>query len=152
MLQTNDGLLSQLREFTKALWGQLDPRSDWVRCTSVPENPIMILTLKPEVVANKRWSREDQEHVLQEAVDEVSCVLSPSKSMCSLHLQSLANGVLITRLKVAPRPLNGSPKEIGWESPPALKICVTIGLSKKDLEKAGTTIRHAITKVVVRKR
>lgn len=71
MLQTNESLISQLREHTRALWGQLDPRSDWVRCTSAPENPVMILILKPEVVANKKWSTEDQEQVLQEAVDEV---------------------------------------------------------------------------------
>lgn len=34
---------------------------------------------------------------------------------------------------------------------PALKICATIGLSKKEIEKAGITIRHAITKVMTRK-
>lgn len=34
---------------------------------------------------------------------------------------------------------------------PALKVCITIALSKKDMEKAGTTIRHAITKVMTRK-
>ena len=34
---------------------------------------------------------------------------------------------------------------------PALKVCVTSGLSKKDIEKAGVTIRHAITKVMTRK-
>ena len=72
MLQTNEGLISQLREHTKALWAQLDPRSDWVRCTSAMENPIMLLVLKPEVVANKKWSTEDQEHILQDVVDEVS--------------------------------------------------------------------------------
>jgi serine palmitoyltransferase len=35
---------------------------------------------------------------------------------------------------------------------PALKICLTTGLSKKEVEKAGITIRHAITKVMTRKR
>jgi serine palmitoyltransferase len=34
---------------------------------------------------------------------------------------------------------------------PALKVCVTSALSKKDVEKAGVTIRHAITKVMTRK-
>ena len=72
IIQTNEALIPQLRDHTKALWGQLDPRSDWVRCTSAPENPIMILVLKPEVVNNKKWSIPDQEQVLQEVVDEVS--------------------------------------------------------------------------------
>lgn len=35
---------------------------------------------------------------------------------------------------------------------PALKVCLTIGLTKKEVEKAGTTIRHAITKILTRKR
>lgn len=35
---------------------------------------------------------------------------------------------------------------------PALKVCLTIGLSKKEIEKAGTIIRHAITKVLNKKR
>jgi serine palmitoyltransferase len=53
------------------MWSQLDPRSDWVYCTSAPENPIMILVLKPEVIAAKRLSPEDQQFVLQDVVDEV---------------------------------------------------------------------------------
>lgn len=72
MLQTNPDMLSQLRESIKTMWGQLDPRSDWVRCTSTLENPIMILVLKAEVVATKKLTRDDQEQLLQDAVDEVS--------------------------------------------------------------------------------
>jgi serine palmitoyltransferase len=36
--------------------------------------------------------------------------------------------------------------------PPGLKVCVTIGLTKKEIEKAGTVIRHAITKVMSKKK
>lgn len=72
MLQTNSDMLTQLRENIKAMWAQLDPRSDWVRCTSSIDNPIMLLVLKPEVVATKKLSRADQEQLLQDAVDEVS--------------------------------------------------------------------------------
>ena len=60
--------------------------------------------------------------------------------------QTLANGVLITRLKSMPRAL--AAKEPGAELQPALKVCITTGLSKKEIERAGITIRHAITKVV----
>ena len=35
---------------------------------------------------------------------------------------------------------------------PALKICVTSGLTKKETEKAGIVIRHAITKIVSRRK
>ena len=72
LLQTTPDILSQARENTKLMWAQLDPRSDWVTCTSVTENPMMLLILKPEVVASKRLSVEDQEHLLQDVVDEVS--------------------------------------------------------------------------------
>ncbi|GMF69333.1 unnamed protein product [Aspergillus oryzae] len=71
ILQNSPETISQLREHTKAMWAQLDPRSDWVYCTSAPENPIMILVLKPEVVAAKRLSVEDQQFLLQDVVDEV---------------------------------------------------------------------------------
>jgi hypothetical protein len=42
-------------------------------------------------------------------------------------------------------------KDEGWKLQPALKVCITTGLSKKEIEKAGITIRHAITKVLTRK-
>ena len=43
------------------------------------------------------------------------------------------------------------PKDTDVNIQPALKVCITSGLSKKEIEKAGTTIRHAITKVMTRK-
>ena len=51
---------------------QLDPRSDWVICTSAPENPIMLFVLKPDVINSRRLTIEEQERVLQECVDEAS--------------------------------------------------------------------------------
>lgn len=72
MIQTNPDIIAQVRENTKTMWAQLDPRSDWVRCTSSVDNPILILVLKPEVVATKKLRKTDQELLLQEVVDEVS--------------------------------------------------------------------------------
>ena len=73
-----------------------------------------------------------------------------SRADACVVLQCLANGVLISRLKSMPR---GSSKEAdGWEPPPALKVCVTSGLTRKEIERAGITIRHAITKVVNRRK
>lgn len=46
---------------------------------------------------------------------------------------------------------NSGFKEGADQIQPALKVCITTGLSKKDIEKAGVTIRHAITKVMTRK-
>jgi serine palmitoyltransferase len=71
LLQSNPEILSRCRENIKALRAQLDPRSDWVMCTGVPENPIVILALKPEIVNSRRLSIDDQERLLQECVDEV---------------------------------------------------------------------------------
>ena len=66
--------------------------------------------------------------------------------------QTLANSVLITRLKRMPKAVNAAPKDVEWELQPALKVCITMGLSRKEIERAGITIRHAITKVVNKKR
>ena len=72
MLQTMPDMLTPLRENIKSMWAQLDPRSEWVRCTSSVDNPIMILVLKPEVASSRKWTISEQEQLLQEVVDEVS--------------------------------------------------------------------------------
>jgi serine palmitoyltransferase len=59
---------------------------------------------------------------------------------------------LITRLKAFPLGLGVNPRDAGWQPTPALKVCVTSGLTKKETEKAGITIRHAITKVISKRR
>lgn len=72
MLQTTPEILVQCRENIKAMRAQLDPRSDWVHCTSSPENPILLLVLKSDIVKSRRLSIEEQDRVLQECVDEVN--------------------------------------------------------------------------------
>ncbi|KAF2685604.1 serine palmitoyltransferas-like protein 1 [Lentithecium fluviatile CBS 122367] len=135
MLQEQPEILTGLRDNIKAMRAQLDPRSDWVKCTSSVDNPMMILVLKPEVVASKGLSIDDQNSLLQDVVDEC-----------------LANNVLITRVRPYPVGLGLNPRVRGWQPSPALKVCVTSGLTKKETEKAGITIRHAITKVVMRRK
>jgi 7-keto-8-aminopelargonate synthetase-like enzyme len=85
MLQTNPEVLVQCRDNIKAMRAQLDPRSDWVVCTSVVENPVMLLVLKPDVIASRRLSIEEQERVLQECVDEVSYFFSSFDSLECLY-------------------------------------------------------------------
>lgn len=72
ILQTQPVLLSGLRDNIKAMWAQLHPRSDWVKCTSAVENPIMLMVLKQDVVSSRRLSNDEQQQLLQEIVDEVS--------------------------------------------------------------------------------
>ena len=57
---------------------------------------------------------------------------------------------MITRLKTFAEASNA--KDSMGPSQPALKVCLTTGLSRKEIEKAGITIRHAITKVLSRRR
>ena len=71
MLQTSPEMLSLVRENVKVMWGQLDPRSDWMRCTSSVENPMMVMVFKDEVLNQRGWAVQEQEVVLQEVVDEV---------------------------------------------------------------------------------
>ncbi|KOS23378.1 Serine palmitoyltransferase 1 [Escovopsis weberi] len=132
LLQSTPDILVQCRENIKAMRAQLDPRSDWVVCTSSIDNPVLLLVLKQEVVTARNLTVEDQDRILMECVEEV-----------------LANGVLITRLKTRPY-ANALPSPT-WAAQPALKLCITSALSKKEIEKAGVTIRHAITKILTRK-
>lgn len=71
LLQSNPDILAQSRENIKAMRAQLDPRSDWVICTSALENPILLLVLKPEVVKTRKLSVDEQERILMDCVDEV---------------------------------------------------------------------------------
>ncbi|KAI9723590.1 MAG: hypothetical protein M1812_000890 [Candelaria pacifica] len=135
LLQTNADIMVQLRENIRTMRAQLDPRSDWVICTSSPDNPIMLLILKTGVITSKHLSVTEQEQLLQEIIDE-----------------TLTNGVLITRLKSMPRALHTTAKQVEWELQPALKVCMTTGLTRKEIERAGTTIRHAITKIISRRK
>ncbi|KAL7965214.1 Gaa1-like protein [Trichoderma sp. SZMC 28014] len=123
LLQSNPDILVQCRESIRVMRAQLDPRSDWVVCTSSVDNPILLLVIKPEVVNAKRWTTDDQEKLLMECVEE-----------------SLANGVMITRLKTRPY-ANAIAAPNGWTLQPALKICVTSAISRKDIEKAGFGVK-----------
>lgn len=58
---------------------------------------------------------------------------------------------MITRLKTRPYANAIAAKGGDWTVKPTLKVCITSALSKKEIEKAGVTIRHAITKVMTRK-
>ncbi|KAF3004912.1 serine palmitoyltransferase component [Curvularia kusanoi] len=135
LLQEQPDILTGLRERIEAMRAQLDPRSDWVKVTSSVDNPMMLLVLKDEVIAAKNFSIDDQNQILRDVVDEC-----------------LANGVLITRLKGFPLGLGVNPKDAGWQPVPALKVCVTSGLTKKETEKAGVIIRHAVTKIVSKRK
>lgn len=155
MLQTVPEMLIQLRENIKIMWSQLDPRSDWMVCTSTIENPIMIMVIKQDVLQSRRLSHDEQNQLLQDIVDEVSTpntAQSPSIFADTDHSKTQANGVLITRLRSLPTTSTSTGKSEVYTIPAALKICMTNGLSRKDVEKAGTTIRHAITKIMTRKR
>ncbi|EMD00322.1 hypothetical protein BAUCODRAFT_62607 [Baudoinia panamericana UAMH 10762] len=133
LLQTQPSLIQTLRENIRAMRAQLDPRSEWVRCTSSPENPVMILVLKDQHVTDRNLSRQEQEAVMQDCVDE-----------------ALAQGVLVTRLKSMPAALgvNARDAQKEWQPRPGLKVCVTTGLSKREVEAAGRVVRHAITNVM----
>lgn len=69
-------MLAALRENVKAMRAQLDPRSDWIRVSSAPENPMMLLVFKEEVLDSKDLSIEDQDQIFRDVVDEV-CLVSP---------------------------------------------------------------------------
>ena len=135
LLQEKPEMVKELREATRVLRAQIDPRSEFVRCTSDLESPLLVVVLKDEVVSGRGWGREDQEAVLQEVVDEC-----------------LVQGVLVTRMKSMPRPLGVADRDLGWQIQPAVKVCATTGLSRKELEKAGTVVRHAIVKTMGKRR
>jgi serine palmitoyltransferase len=75
LLQEQPEIIQGLRENIRTMRAQLDPRSDWIRCTSAAEAPVMLLVLKDEHVQTRKLSVLDQEMLLQDCVDEVSLTL-----------------------------------------------------------------------------
>lgn len=71
LLQTNPDMSSNLRDHSRILRAQVDPRSDWMYCTSCPENPIIILVFKADIVQSRNLSLADQELLVQDIVEEV---------------------------------------------------------------------------------
>lgn len=92
LLQEQPELFTNLRENIKAMRGQLDPRSDWIRCSSAVDNPVMLLVLKSDVVQSRNLGIEEQEWLLQDVVDEVCCPShltndhDANKNICSASL------------------------------------------------------------------
>jgi len=77
LLQSEAGMsmVAALRENVRVMWSCIDPRSEWVRCTSSEVNPIMVCVLKDEVVRSRKLGVEEQQSLLQEVVDEVCLTL-----------------------------------------------------------------------------
>ena len=154
-LQSAQGaeLLRNLQDRTAALRHQL-VQSDWVRCTSAPQNPVIMLVLKEEHVRARNLSRSQQETLLQECVDEVgneNPLIDERSKRTDLRSQALSShNILITRLKTLPLMEGLSSRDSGkeWLPVPAIKVCATSALSQKDIGKAGVSIRHAIATVV----
>lgn len=122
MLQEQPEILTNLRENVKAMRAQLDPRSDWVRCLSSVENPIMLLTFKPEVVASKNLSYEDQNQIFRDVVDEVCFV------PISLHALSGANAKVTVSREQRPRhQAQGLPRS-KWREPTRTDMAADAGL------------------------
>jgi len=135
--EEGERLRATLQENVRALREQLDPRSNFVRCSSAPENPIQLLVLRDDVVRQKGLTRDDEEQIMAEVVDDC-----------------LARGVFVARLRSFPPELGASQREENdrWQPKPAVKVLLTTGLTKKEIERAGVEIRHAITKVMQKRK
>jgi serine palmitoyltransferase len=83
MLQSNPDIITHCRENTRTMKAQLDPRSDWVYCTSALENPMMLFVFKDDVVKARNLSVDDQDRLFQECVEEVSNIRC-TQSYCSI--------------------------------------------------------------------
>ncbi|KAF2405208.1 PLP-dependent transferase [Trichodelitschia bisporula] len=129
----------RLRENIDALRDQFNPerypKSVWLFPQSAPENPVVMLVLKPEVVESLGIGRDEEDRLMAEMVEEC-----------------LKKDVLITRLKPIPQILGSTARDASWQPRPALKVCVSAVLSKKEIEAAGTVVRRATYGVMERRK
>lgn len=98
-----------------------------IQIPSAEISPLIHVTIKPTSsfhFSSIESSREEQERLLQDVVD-----------LCA------ENGVLISRTK-----RNWSQEMV--EQTPSIRICVSAALTKKEMEKAGSTLKAALVKVL----
>ncbi|KAG5520077.1 hypothetical protein PMAC_001153 [Pneumocystis sp. 'macacae'] len=98
--------------------------NEFIDISSHKDSPIIIFRIKNEFLEKYAWSFEETEGVLQEIVDEC-----------------LNNGVLIMRVKKI------NSQEI-WKFVPSIRICINIGLSKKEIEKSAIIVKSMISKLL----
>jgi serine palmitoyltransferase len=70
LIEANPEILTTSRENTAVMRAQI-AKCDWVYSTSVPENPMQLLVLKPDIIKGHDLSIAKQEQILQECVGEV---------------------------------------------------------------------------------
>jgi serine palmitoyltransferase len=136
IMEAEPQLIIKLRDNIEAFRSQLDkleatfspsPSPDG----STPANKDALISIPSHresalihvFLTNPPSTLPEEEALLQEVVDE-----------------ALANGLLVTRA----RRLRGQEAE---DPEPSLKVCVSAGFSRKEMEKAGKTLRDAIVKV-----
>ncbi|KAG4301533.1 hypothetical protein PCK1_002018 [Pneumocystis canis] len=102
--------------------------SEFIDINSHKDSPIIIFRIKRKFSDKYGWSFDELEKILQEIVDE-----------------SLNNGILITRVKKI------NSQEI-WKFDPSIRVCINIGLSKKEIEKSAIIVKSAISKVLKSKK
>jgi len=95
-----------------------------------------MVALRREVVAARALTWADQDRLIADIADEAA-----------------SNGVLVARVRGPPSDPRDSPAGAADLPPaPALKLCASTGLSRRESEKAAAVVRHAILKVMTRKR
>ena len=134
LLQQQPDILAGLRENVKAMRGQLDPRSDWVRCSSSGDNPIMLLVLKDEVIDNKKLSIEDQNQIFREVVDEVRILM--------VYVRFILDNVLTVAVSRERRSHNTTQvfPSWSWTKPPRRRLATyacTQSMCDQRLDKEG---------------
>jgi serine palmitoyltransferase len=128
LLEGNPQVLTALRENIKAFRNQMD-RCEYVECTSSLDNPVCMFILKRDGLEGRIFGNEEK--ILMDIVDE-----------------ALANSVMISRVKHIYETQGTKP--FGWRCVPSFKACITIGHTKKEVEKAGSVVRQAVGKVMAR--
>ncbi|KAG0135926.1 pyridoxal phosphate-dependent transferase [Tuber indicum] len=128
LLEGNPQVLTALRENIKTFRNQMD-RCEYVECTSSLDNPVCMFILKRDGLEGRIFGNEEK--ILMDIVDE-----------------ALANSVMISRVKHIYETQGTKP--FGWRCVPSFKACITIGHTKKEVEKAGSVVRQAVGKVMAR--
>jgi hypothetical protein len=111
----------------------------------------MLFAIKADLVSRYELSVKDQESIIQDFVEEVTPLISTLLRDTN-KLQSLKKDVFVTKVRAMPIAIGSNSREQPWQPRPALKVCMTSGLTKKEVESAGTNIRRSLHVVMERRK
>lgn len=138
VLKSSEGtrLINGLRDNVVIFRNYFERHPGRIVCAGWDKNPMILVTLSDDLVKTLGWND-----------DTLDLVMIKAQQEC-LH-----KGVLVTRLRSHPTPPDTKESDLirsskPWRSRPALRVRISVALTKREIESGARTIRTVLESVI----